>query len=635
MMKKTISILLAIVMCLSLLPIITFAATTVNISVKAVTNGVISDSGGGVTGGGQYIVGSTVKVTATTKSGYTFDGWYVVANYSESKVSSNTTYSFRVPEHYIAVKAKFLQIYTIRATTGGGGSVHGGGQYTHDNKATLTATPNSGYTFDGWYENQLNKGDTKVSSNTTYTFTANSDRTLTAKFTRKETTTPATPTPTPTPTPKPTPTPNYPSNPTPTPEPYYPSDPTPTPTPTHSDFVIENGVLKYYNGNGGDVVIPTGVTSIGDSAFEGGTGVSSKGLTSIAIPNGVTSIGNRAFFACHDLINVTIPNSVTNIGDAAFWCCSSLVNLTIPNGVTSIGSRAFDGCSSLESITIPSSVKTRIGSGMFDIKLTSVTINCDIGDKTFMWFRNLKNVIIGDCVTSIGNNAFDGCVGLTNITIPDSVKSIGDYAFYLCKNLTSVTIGNGVKSISESAFEGCPNLTICGSSGSYAETYANNNNIPFSTETADSEQPSENGLIANPTASTVYINGKAVAFDAYNINDNNYFKLRDLAYILNGTQKQFAVGWDGSANAISLTNGQPYIVVGGEMESKGAGAKTPTPTDSKILLNGVGVSLTAYNVEGNNYFKLRDIGAVFNFSVEWDGVNNAIMIDTSKGYTAE
>jgi len=141
-------------------------------------------------------------------------------------------------------------------------------------------------------------------------------------------------------------------------------------------------------------------------------------------------------------------------------------------------------------------------------------------------------------------------------------------------------------------------------------------------------------LTAKPTSSTVYINGTPAAFDAYNINDNNYFKLRDLAYILSGTEAQFEVEWDGKANAISLTSGQSYTVVGGEMEGKGSGAKTPAPTNSKILLDGEEVAFTAYNIEDNNYFKLRDIGEALDFSVEWDGENNAILIDTSKGYTA-
>ena len=142
-------------------------------------------------------------------------------------------------------------------------------------------------------------------------------------------------------------------------------------------------------------------------------------------------------------------------------------------------------------------------------------------------------------------------------------------------------------------------------------------------------------LVAKPTASTVLVNGKNVAFDAYNINDNNYFKLRDLAYTLNGTAKQFAVSWDGANNAISLTSGQTYTPDGSEMKSKGAGNKTPTPTTSKITLDGKDVQFTAYNIEGNNYFKLRDIGQAFDFGVDWDAAAQTIRIDTSKVYTPE
>lgn len=84
------------------------------------------------------------------------------------------------------------------------------------------------------------------------------------------------------------------------------------------------------------VIIPDGVTSIGNSAFEYWSF-----LTSVAIPNSVTSIGNWAFYKCTSLENVTIGNSVTSIGDYAFCYCSSLENITIPDSVTSIGEGVF------------------------------------------------------------------------------------------------------------------------------------------------------------------------------------------------------------------------------------------------------------------------------------------------------
>ncbi|MDR2360440.1 MAG: hypothetical protein LBD85_04050, partial [Oscillospiraceae bacterium] len=145
--------------------------------------------------------------------------------------------------------------------------------------------------------------------------------------------------------------------------------------------------------------------------------------------------------------------------------------------------------------------------------------------------------------------------------------------------------------------------------------YAN----PPTTDFTFEPQNDPSAAAAKPTASAVLVDGESVVFDAYNIGDNNYFKLRDLAYTLNGSPKQFEVGWDGANNAIALTSGKAYTSAGGEMEGKGAGDKTATPTTSKITLDGKEVSLTAYNIGGNNYFKLRDIGAAFDFGVDWDG----------------
>ena len=142
-------------------------------------------------------------------------------------------------------------------------------------------------------------------------------------------------------------------------------------------------------------------------------------------------------------------------------------------------------------------------------------------------------------------------------------------------------------------------------------------------------------LVAVPTSANVLVDGKNVDFDAYNIAGNNYFKLRDIAYTLNGSVKQFAVAWDGSKNAISLTSGRRYSIVGGEMTGKGAGNKTPNPTSSTIYLDNREINLTAYNIGGNNYFKLRDIGKSLNFGVDWDDANRTIAIATNSRYRDE
>ncbi|MEE3405356.1 MAG: leucine-rich repeat domain-containing protein, partial [Acutalibacteraceae bacterium] len=93
--------------------------------------------------------------------------------------------------------------------------------------------------------------------------------------------------------------------------------------------------------------------------------------------------------------------------------------------------------------------------------------------------ENIKTVIIKNGVTSIGNGAFYACKSLTAITIPDSVTSIRESAFSGCTSLTAITIPDSVTSIGNGAFYECTGLTISGKSGSYAETYAKENGIPF------------------------------------------------------------------------------------------------------------------------------------------------------------
>lgn len=145
----------------------------------------------------------------------------------------------------------------------------------------------------------------------------------------------------------------------------------------------------------------------------------------------------------------------------------------------------------------------------------------------------------------------------------------------------------------------------------------------------------ENMYLANPISSKILVNNDEIAFEAYTINGNNYFKLRDIAYVLKGTKKQFEVGWDSSTGAISLASGKTYTAVSEEMSNKGTGIKTPIPTSSKIYLDGKEVQFTAYTIDNNNYFKLRDIGESFDFNVSWDGINKTILINTAESYTAD
>ncbi len=189
------------------------------------------------------------------------------------------------------------------------------------------------------------------------------------------------------------------------------------------DSVQSIGYDAFYNCTGlQTVTIGASVTSIGGYAFYGCTGLKSiivdpdnktyrsednclikrvsneliLGCKTSVIPNSVESIGESAFDGCTGLTSITIPNSVTSIGWNAFDGCTGLKEITIPDSVESIGSYAFQNCTSLREITIPDSV-TSIGSYAFE--------GC----------TGLQTVTIGASVTSIGDQAFDGCTGLQTV----------------------------------------------------------------------------------------------------------------------------------------------------------------------------------------------------------------------------
>jgi len=143
---------------------------------------------------------------------------------------------------------------------------------------------------------------------------------------------------------------------------------------------------------------------------------------------------------------------------------------------------------------------------------------------------------------------------------------------------------------------------------------------------------------ASPTSSTVLVDGNSKTFDSYNINGFNYFKLRDIAYVINGTAKQFGVDWDAANNAMTLNPGVAYVVAGGEMSGKGSATKSATLSQQKVFVTGLALGsktpMEAYNIDGYNYFKLRDIGIVLDIGIGWDDSKNTVTIESTKGYVA-
>ena len=285
-----------------------------------------------------------------------------------------------------------------------------------------------------------------------------------------------------------------------------------------------------------EILIPTTYNDLPVVSVEASAFLNNTAITSVVLPDGITSIGENAFNGCESLTSVTFGENsqLTSIGDYAFLGCYSLESITIPASVTSIGEWAFVECYRLVEVwnlsklnitagsedngyvgyyakrveTEPSEsyvytdengyviyydgkVKALINYTGNETKLTipdDITeLNCfalsdcynitsvtfgensqltSIGEGAFNWCESLESITIPDGVKSIGNHAFAGCSALESITIPDSVLNIGDSAFEGCTALESITIPGSVLSIGYSAFEECTalkNITIPGS----------------------------------------------------------------------------------------------------------------------------------------------------------------------------
>lgn len=177
------------------------------------------------------------------------------------------------------------------------------------------------------------------------------------------------------------------------------------------------------------------------------------GCQNTVIPNSVKTIGYYAFARCIHLESIEIPEGVTVIDAAAFSQCESLASVKFPNSLTTIAESAFRNCTSLTSVEIPKGVTGITKNSYLETpfygcsNLSKVIFHCPrIGD----WFDNMssiKEVIIGDEVTTIGSYAFDGWTGLTTVKIPNSVETIEQRAFYGCTNLDTLIIGSGIKTL--------------------------------------------------------------------------------------------------------------------------------------------------------------------------------------------
>ncbi len=131
------------------------------------------------------------------------------------------------------------------------------------------------------------------------------------------------------------------------------------------------------------------------------------------------------------------------------------------------------------------------------------------------------------------------------------------------------------------------------------------------------------------SAQNLTVDGATKNVEKYNILGSNYFKLRDIAMLLNGTPAQFSVGWDEAGGVVSITPGAPYAPVGGELTVGADKSVSAVPSAQTVKIDGWTRSdLTVFNLEGNNFFKLRDLGAALGFLVSYDAATNTAVVSS-------
>ena len=326
----------------------------------------------------------------------------------------------------------------------------------------------------------------------------------------------------------------------------------------------------------GDIVIPETityegkeytVTAIGQGAF------SQRDITSITFPNSITSIGNSAFVYCKRLNSIVLPEKLTVIGDMCFASCESLRRAVIPEGVTLIDNSAFNSCHSLDSLIIPNSVTriedwafalckgltyvemsrglTYVGRGAFgDCSALNTVIIPDLSSWSMINFgdynsnpltttktlkinnKEIRDLVIPDDVTYIGDYAFRGCTNITSVTMGENVTKIGTSAFSGCKNCASITIGENVTSIGSWAFNGCSAMTSLTSLP---------RKVPSTTSNSFDSAIKDQAILYVPSAALEAYSSKAPWSDFYDIVALNIPKHQLAYYVDDALYKSFTL----------------------------------------------------------------------------------------------
>lgn len=216
-----------------------------------------------------------------------------------------------------------------------------------------------------------------------------------------------------------------------------------------------------------DVVVDSGITSIGEYAFQ-----YCQKIRSVLLPEGLEIVDEGAFDGCKNLNEVKLPSSIKEIRTAAFSNCDGLLDINLPEGLIHIGDWAFNCCQSVRDLYIPENIKS-IGVCAFEncsrVWLESYDNCLYIGSRNNPFFALAKTENIYIVHANVHKNtkfilpgAFSGRNYLKSVTIPEGVRYIGDGAFEESNGITEIYIPKTVEYVGDWAFDNT-NITIyCG-----------------------------------------------------------------------------------------------------------------------------------------------------------------------------
>ena len=260
------------------------------------------------------------------------------------------------------------------------------------------------------------------------------------------------------------------------------------------DSITTIGMYAFYGTKlTGPLNIPSSLVSLGNDAFHGCGGITGT----LLFPGTLEYISTDAFAGCSGIEEIILPRGVLFIGDGAFNNCSGVQRLWLTNSIRGIGVNAFNGMKNLKKVYFSGTISEwetgiqwadkgyqmgvaittneEIASGSCGEALTwSLNSAGDLtvsgtGDMTDFaatgapWaeYRDqVKLVIVGRGVTSIGSSAFQDCKNLETVSLPGSLTALGKAAFLRCGELTNITLPASLKSVGEDCFTGCEKLVL-------------------------------------------------------------------------------------------------------------------------------------------------------------------------------